>query len=138
MNGTQITSLPLDPKEAVDFIRTPETGGISVFIGSVRDKNRDKRVIGLHYQAYDTMVLKQMEQAIIKAREKWDLTRVFTGHRKGDLKIKDVAIIVACSSVHRKEAIEATSWLVDELKATLPIWKKEIYEDGSNWLDSTP
>ena len=138
MNGTHISSLPLNVEEAIEFIQNPESGGISVFVGSVRNKNRDRVVHGLHYQAYDTMVLKEMEKAIHEARNKWELNRVFTAHRKGDLNIGDIAIIVSASSVHRKEAIMAVEWLVDELKNTLPIWKKEIYEDGSEWLDSKP
>ena len=138
MNGASITSLPLSPEEAREFVTVPESGGVSVFIGTVRNKNQGKSVKGLHYQAYDSMVLKEMEKATLEARDKWDLKKVFVAHRKGDLLIGDIAIIVACSSVHRKEAIEASTWLVDKLKATLPIWKREIYEDGSEWLNPNP
>ncbi len=138
MNAAIITSDQLSPEEAIAFVSLPETGGISVFIGTVRNKNNKKRVEELHYQAYDEMVIPEMEKSILEARQKWGLRKVFVAHRKGDLQIGDIAIVVACSSIHRKESIEASTWLVDKLKATLPIWKKEIYEDGSKWLNPNP
>jgi molybdopterin synthase catalytic subunit len=138
MNATIISKESLDPEEAGRFVSHPEAGGISIFLGAVRNKNQGKKVVKLHYEAYDAMVIREMEKSILQVREKWQLNRVYLAHRAGDLEIGDIAIVIACSSIHRKEALEATSWLIDDLKARLPIWKKELYEDGSEWLNSRP
>ncbi len=138
MNINLISSQELDEKEALDFCSGKESGAVSLFLGMVRNKNNNKEVIRLVYEAYDSMVLSEMKTVIAECRQKWNLDKVYVAHRSGVLEIGDLAFIVACSSAHREASREANSWLVDTLKSRLPIWKKEEYHDGSEWLNSRP
>lgn len=90
----------------------------------------------LDYEAYVPMAIKVLEQVVQEARQKWELKHVAIYHRTGTVPVGQVSVIVAVSSAHRKEAMHATEYLIDHLKARCPIWKKEVYNDGSVWKGS--
>jgi molybdopterin synthase catalytic subunit len=125
-----ITS-PIDTQEAAESVRTPESGGIDVFIGTTRNQSRGRAVLALDYEAYEPMALKVMALLEREACDRWPLQRVTIVHRLGRVEVGETSVVVAVSSAHRKEAFEACRFLIDRLKQDVPIWKREYFADGS-------
>ena len=113
-------------------------GGICVFVGTVRDNSKGKEVSKLFFEAYNEMALKEMEKIKAYATEKWGLKKAVLIHALGTMEIGDPIVVVGASSAHRKEAFEACRFLIDELKRTVPIWKKEFFTDETVWVQPTP
>jgi molybdopterin synthase catalytic subunit len=132
-----VSSDPLDVGAIVGAASTPETGGTGVFVGTVRATptvEGDKQVVRLEYEAHPTLAESTMRTLALDAASKWGLDRVVAIHRTGACEVGDPTVVIACSAAHRAEALDATRWLIDEIKANVPIWKKEIYTDGSSWV----
>jgi len=123
----------LSVEEAYRAVATSSAGGISTFVGATRDTFEGKAVLRLEYEAYEEMASKEMRKLCDKVRARWDVKKMAVFHRLGVVPVGEASVIIAVSSAHRREAIEACHFAIDELKATVPIWKKEIYEDGSTW-----
>lgn len=117
---------------------SPQSGGIDVFIGTVRDSTKGKRVIRLEFEAYEPMALKEMGAIAAQALEKWPVQKLLIHHRTGLLEVGEVPVIIAVSCAHRNAAFEACRFVIDTLKQTVPIWKKEIFEDGEVWVAAHP
>lgn len=113
-------------------------GGICLFIGTVRNHNKGKKVTHLDFETYESMALKEMEKIASHCINELGAKRVGIFHRSGIVGISDIAVIIAVSSVHRKVAFEACEYCIDTLKETVPIWKKEHLEDGSYWVGARP
>ncbi|MET0552445.1 MAG: molybdenum cofactor biosynthesis protein MoaE [Vicinamibacteria bacterium] len=113
-------------------------GALCLFVGTVRDENRGRRVVRLEYEAYEQMALPLMEEIAAEARRRWPVTALRIVHRLGALAVGDASVAVAVASPHRDEAFAACRYAIDTLKKTVPIWKKEFYADGSAWLDDVP
>lgn len=109
-------------------------GGTVLFIGSVRDHNEDGIVSEIYYEAYKEMAEKNLAEIEIEARKKWNVKKFVAVHRIGNLKVGEVAVAVASSAEHRKEAFEACRYGIDEIKIRLPIWKKEVSDSGIAWV----
>jgi molybdopterin synthase catalytic subunit len=109
-------------------------GGTVLFIGSVRDHNEDGRVSEIYYEAYKEMAEKNLTEIEIEARKKWNIKKFVAVHRTGNLKVGEVAVAVAASAEHRKEAFEACRYGIDEIKIRVPIWKKEVSDSGIGWI----
>lgn len=120
----------LDHAEAVRFVGDPGCGAISTFLGVTRDNFEDKAVEKLSYEAYVAMAEAEMRKLCVRARERWTLAKCLILHRVGEVPVGGASVIIATSSPHREASLAATAWLIDELKATVPIWKKESYKDG--------
>jgi molybdopterin synthase catalytic subunit len=133
-----LSAQPIRIDDYYPLLQNDEAGGICLFVGTIRNKNLNKEVIALDFEAYSPMAVKQIERLVDSAREQWPLKNVVIVHRTGSLKIGDVAVLIGVSSVHRPEAFASCQWLIDELKKEVPIWKNEFYEDGSNWLVPNP
>jgi molybdopterin synthase catalytic subunit len=129
----ELTRNPIDPSTLGRA--APEDGALCLFLGVVRNENKGKRVRGLEYEAYEEMAVPLMEQIIHEAEEKWPRSVVSVVHRLGSLAIGETSVAVVATSPHRKEAFEACRFVIDTVKARVPIWKKEFYEDGSAWTD---
>ena len=129
---------PIRIESIVDNVYCENSGAVNIFIGRVRSTNKNKSVVRLEYEAYDQMALKEMEKIVRAAKEKWPIDKFAVIHRKGKLAVGDIAVVIAVSTPHRKESFEACSYMIDQLKATVPVWKKEIYEDGEEWLSAQP
>jgi molybdopterin synthase catalytic subunit len=109
-------------------------GALCLFVGVVRDHNAGRRVLWLEYEAYEDMALPLMQQIADDVRRRWPVSDVRLVHRLGRLEIGEPSVAVAVASPHRAEAFAACRHAIDTLKATVPIWKKEFYADGSAWL----
>lgn len=117
---------------------TPADGAACLFVGVVRNENRGRTVVGLEYEAYEEMALPLMEAIAAETRERFPVTEARLVHRLGPLAVGEASVAVAVSSPHRAEAFAACRFAIDALKARVPIWKKELYADGSAWLDEAP
>lgn len=131
----EITPEPLDPQRFVEYVRSDESGAIALFFGVVRDNNLGRRVLYLEYDAYAEMATKVMRDIAAEISARWPITAVAIQHRTGRLEIGETSLLVAVSAPHRKEAFEACHALVDRFKEVVPIWKKEVWEGGEEWIE---
>jgi molybdopterin synthase catalytic subunit len=129
-----VTSSQIDPARIFVEVSTPQSGGIGIFVGTVRNHSGGKRVSQLEYSAYVPMAEKLMAGIEEEMRHTWVLHRVALVHRTGLLNVGDVAVVTAVSSAHRNEAFDACRYAIDKIKSVVPIWKKEFYEDGLAWV----
>ena len=134
----QISPTPLNIQACIDWIMSPESGGIDVFIGTVRNATKGKPVIRLEFEAYEPMAIAEMEKIIKQAAEQWPIQKTLIHHRTGTLEVGEVPVIIAVSAAHRAAAFDACRYIIDTLKQTVPIWKKEIFEDGEVWVAAHP
>ena len=119
-------------------VKHPEDGAVAIFDGIVRNNSRSRRTLYLDYTAYEPMALRQMEQLAQQALAKYAIRDVRVVHRLGRLQIGETSVYIAVASAHRAAAFDACRWLIDTLKKTVPIWKKEYFEDGAVWADGEP
>jgi molybdopterin synthase catalytic subunit len=132
-----IRETPLDVGEVLSALADRAAGGVDVFVGTVRDHDHDQGVTGLDYSAHPT-ALQRMAEVAERIAEKYDVIAVAAVHRVGRLAIGDAAVVVATAAAHRGEAFEASRALIDELKATVPIWKHQLFTDGTDEWVGTP
>ena len=130
----KLTEEPIDVQAVVEEAQSGNAGAVNVFIGTVRNKTSGKKVVRLEYEAYDKMAVKKMEEVVAEARTKWPVEKAAVVHRKGVLQIGEAAVVIAVSTPHRKASFEACEFIIDTLKQVVPIWKKEIFEDGGIWV----
>lgn len=116
----------------------PHSGGICVFVGTVREFTDAQEVVGLEFETYEKMALKEMDKIAEIALEKWSLKKVVIKHAVGIKKVEEPVVIVGASSAHRSECFEACRFLIDTLKETVPIWKKEMFKDKTVWVSAHP
>ncbi len=133
-----ITSKKLILQDCLDFVQDPSCGGIAVFVGTVRNSTQNKTVTLLDFSSYEPMALKEMQIIAVLALEKFPIHKIAIHHAVGALKIEDIPVIITVSSKHRKAAFEACEFAIDTLKESVPIWKKEHFEDGAVWVNSHP
>ncbi|HVV54888.1 MAG TPA: molybdenum cofactor biosynthesis protein MoaE [Mucilaginibacter sp.] len=133
-----ISGKPLNIQSCIDWVMSPQSGGTDVFIGTVRDSTKGKKVIRLEFEAYEPMALKEMEKIAAQAFEKWPVQKLLIHHRTGILEVGEVPVVIAVSCAHRAAAFEACRYVIDTLKQTVPIWKKEVFEDGETWVAAHP
>ncbi|NEW78730.1 MAG: molybdenum cofactor biosynthesis protein MoaE [Gelidibacter sp.] len=133
-----ITSEKLMVQDCYDFVQDASCGGIAVFVGTVRNSTQNKTVTLLDFSAYEPMALKEMQKIADLALVKFKIHKIAIHHAVGELQIGAVPVIIAVSSAHRKAAFEACEFAIDTLKETVPIWKKEHFEDGEVWVNSHP
>ncbi len=133
-----ITNNPLNVTDCVTWVSSPNCGGIDVFIGTVRNETKEKRVVRLEFEAYESMALMEMEKIAAAIFEKWNVEKVLIHHAVGNLVVGEIPVIIAVASAHRAAAFEACRFAIDSLKMSVPIWKKEIFEDGEVWVSAHP
>jgi molybdopterin synthase catalytic subunit len=126
------------PHDFVPKLEQPEDGAVVIFDGIVRNHSRGRPTLYLDYDAYEEMALKQMGSLAEQALSKFAIRNVALVHRLGRLEIGESSVFIAVFSAHRAAAFEACRWLIDTLKKTVPIWKKEFFEDGAVWADGEP
>ncbi len=131
----RIVESKIDREEIVQSVATPESGAIATFDGTVRNHAREKPVTHLHYEAFSEMALKELEKIRAEAMQRWPLNGMAIVHRVGRMEIGESSVFIAVSSAHRKDAFEACRFAIDTLKTTVPIWKKEHYQDGEVWIE---
>lgn len=123
---------------AYAFILDESCGGNCFFAGTVRNKNKGKKVTHLDFESYEPMAIKEMSKIADQCLKKFDVLKVAIHHRSGYVGLKDIAVIIAISAPHRGDAFKACQFAIDSLKETVPIWKKEHLEDGSYWVGARP
>ncbi len=126
---------PLDPADTTAAVERPAAGAVVLFFGNVRDENKGRAVAHLVYDAYPSMAEKVMRRLAAEAIERFGLEDAAVLHRTGRLEIGETSLLVAVSHGHRREAFEAGLWLVDEIKRQVPVWKKEVWADGEEWIE---
>jgi molybdopterin synthase catalytic subunit len=134
----KITKEILDIQGCIDFVLSPQCGGINLFIGTVRNATKGRMVTGLEFEAYESMALSEMKKIADAAVEKWPVQKMVIHHRLGRLEVGEVPVVIAVAAAHRAAAFEACRYVIDTLKQTVPIWKKEIFEDGEVWVAAHP
>jgi molybdopterin synthase catalytic subunit/molybdopterin converting factor small subunit len=128
----------IDTQAVLNKLKQPEDGAAVVFEGIVRDNTRGRRTLYLNYEAYEEMALKQMNALSEQALQQFSIRDVAIVHRLGRLEIGETSVLIVVASAHRATAFDACRWLIDTLKRTVPIWKKEHFEDGAVWADGEP
>lgn len=134
----KITEKPIDVQKVIDTASSLGAGAVNVFIGSVRNTAHGKNVVWLEYEAYETMAVSEIRKIIEEASHRWPLMGWAVSHRIGTLKPGETAVAVAVSAPHRHESFEACHFIIDQLKEKAPIWKKEVFEDGEEWVSARP
>ena len=127
--------VPIDTQGVLGGIKQGEDGAAVAFEGVVRNQTRGRRTLHLDYEAYEEMALRQMESLAEQALKQFQVREVRLVHRLGRLEIGETSVLIAVASAHRAAAFDACRWLIDTLKRTVPIWKKEYFEDGAVWAD---
>lgn len=135
---SEIVRERIDTASLLEGIKQPEDGAAVVFEGIVRNNTRGRRTLFLDYEAYEEMALKQMDGLAEQALSQFKVRDVRLVHRLGRLQIGETSVAVIVASAHRGPAFEACRWLIDTLKRSIPIWKKEHFEDGAVWADGEP
>jgi len=134
----KITSEKLDLQECYNFVEDDSCGGISAFVGTVRNDTQGKEVTQLDFSTYKPMAIKEMQKIADLILEKFDIKKIAIHHAEGMLHIREIPVIITVSSKHRKAAFEACEFAIDTLKETVPIWKKEYFSDGEIWVNAHP
>lgn len=141
MDFAELTTDPIDITSVARRIVPPECGATVTLDGYARQFTKDK-VSGevketdhLVYEAYESMAVKEMLKLIASAKEQFDIANVGIVHRTGKLEIGETSVVISVASPHRKAAFAACEWIIRELKRTVPIWKKEVYSDGEEWIE---
>jgi molybdopterin synthase catalytic subunit len=130
----EVTADSLSVDELVRVVLTGGDGAVVTFVGTVRDNHQGRRVLALEYEAYPDMAVAEMRRIGCEMIRKWGLHGIAMRHRTGKLAVGEISVAIAASSPHRREAFEACSEALDMLKATVPVWKKEYFEDGEVWV----
>lgn len=136
--SVKILSEKLDLQECYDFVTDPSCGGISVFVGTVRNATKNKEVTRLDFSTYKSMAIKEMKKIANTALTKFAIKKIAIHHAEGSLNIGDIPVIITVSSPHRGAAFEACQYAINTLKETVPIWKKEYFSDGEVWVNAHP
>lgn len=130
-----ITYNPINILEIIKSVKEDEGGAIVTFIGTVRNENKGRKVRYLLYEAYEEMAIPIMKEIAEEAKLKWNLKKIAITHRIGKLEIGDESIVIAVSSTHRDEGFKACHFIIDKIKEIVPIWKKEYFEGGEEWIE---
>jgi molybdopterin synthase catalytic subunit len=133
-----ITAKPLDINACYQQVKHPAAGGIDIFVGTVRDHTKERKVLRLEYEAYAPMAEKEIKKIFEKAEINWKIIHAVVHHRTGTLQPGEAAVIIAVATAHRQAAFEACKFIIDEMKVSVPIWKKEVFEHGEEWVSAHP
>jgi MoaE-MoaD fusion protein len=137
-NSTGLTRKPIDAEELILAAKRGEDGAVVVFDGIVRNNTRGRQTLHLDYEAYEEMAEKQMRDLADQAGTRFGVRHVSIVHRLGRLQIGETSVLIVVASAHRAQAFEACRWLIDTLKKTVPIWKRETFVDGAVWAPGEP
>ena len=130
----ELTYQTLDPEKTTALVRQDSNGAVVTFLGTTRDSFEGRRVIMLEYEAFEEMAINKLEEIRRELQAEFQIEDIAIAHRIGSVPIGEISLVVAVASPHRLEAFQACHQAVNRLKETVPIWKKEIYEDGSRWV----
>jgi molybdopterin synthase catalytic subunit/molybdopterin converting factor small subunit len=129
-----LSERPLSLEAVVEEVRSPRAGAIATFVGTTRERSRGRDVRELEYEAYAGMAEQVMEQIADDLRDRYDLCAIAIHHRTGRVEIGEASVVIAVSAPHRQDALAACREAIDTLKERVPLWKKEVYEGGEEWI----
>lgn len=135
MDFYELTSDPINISDVARRVVPPECGATVTLDGYVRQFTKGRETLYLEYEAYEPMALKELQKLIAAAKAEFEISNVGIVHRTGKLKIGETSVVISVAAPHRKAAFAACEWLIKELKRTVPIWKKEVYADGEEWVE---
>ncbi len=141
MDFCELTTKPIDVTSVARRVVPPECGATVTLDGYARKFTRDKQTGEIReteylvYEAYDVMAVKEMQKLVDEAKRQFEIANVGIIHRTGRLEIGETSVVISIAAPHRKDAFAACEWLIRELKRTVPIWKKEVYADGEQWIE---
>ncbi len=138
MIDIRVTEDPLNINECLTIAQDLSSGGVATFIGTVRNVTQNKPVIRLEYECYESMARKEIKKVIDQAIQLFSVRNIVVHHRTGILFPGDAAVIIVVSDGHRDAVFDACRYVIDTIKKTVPIWKKEIFEDGEEWVSAHP
>ncbi|XWS52651.1 hypothetical protein CRYUN_Cryun11dG0089200 [Craigia yunnanensis] len=127
----------IDLAKYIQYVSAPQAGATATFSGTTRDTFDGKTVVELRYEAYVPMAIRNLKSICSSARSSWDLHSIAVAHRLGAVPVGETSVFIAVSATHRADALDACKFLIDELKASVPIWKKEVYSNGEVWKENT-
>jgi molybdopterin synthase catalytic subunit len=130
----EITDQPIITQDIINKVVDRNAGAVTTFIGTVRELTKGKKTLFLIYEAYEKMAVKQLSRIGDEIIERWPNAKVAITHRVGKLEITDIAVVIAVSTPHRKDAYDANEYAIERIKQIVPIWKKEHWEDGETWV----
>lgn len=133
-----VTENPLEVEKAYAHAQAGNTGAVNIFVGTVRNKTDTRNVVNLEYEAYEGMAIKEMRKIAEEAASKWPVEKIIIHHRVGKLSVSEATVVIAVSTPHRHDSFEACRYIIDTLKKSVPIWKKEVFEDGEEWVSAHP
>lgn len=138
MIDVKIKKSPLNVAKYTQKATNPASGGTAIFVGSVRNQTNGRKVLRLEFETYPAMALKELTKVAATASERWPISDILIHHREGVVQVGQPAVVIIVSSAHREAAFKACRYAIDTLKQTVPIWKKEFFEDGSQWVTPHP
>ena len=138
MIDIRISAELLSLETSLTVITDSTCGGVASFVGTVRAQNANRKVLHLEFECYEAMALKEMQRIAEDCTEKFKVKNICIHHRIGVVKVGDPAVVIAVNAEHRNGIFDACSYIIDTLKQTVPIWKKEVFEDGSHWVSAYP
>ena len=127
----------IDIAKYINYVSAPQAGAVATFSGTTRDTFDGKTVVELRYEAYVPMAVRRIKHICSSARASWSLISIAVAHRLGPVAVGETSIFIAISSVHRADALDACKFVIDEIKASVPIWKKEVYANGEVWKENS-
>ena len=130
----RVTNQAIDLNELVRYVADAEAGAIVPFIGTTRNNNEGRKVLALDYDGYPEMAEKELARIGAEAKNKWPICKMAIVHRLGPVQIGEASVIIVVSSAHRDAAFAASRFAIEEIKKTVPIWKKEVFEGGEVWI----
>lgn len=133
-NVVSLSESAIDVNAILQYVSSPDSGAIDMFVGTVRNHSEGRTVLQLEYSAYIPMAERLMVEIEREVRGKWEVHKMAIVHRVGVLKVAEVAVVIAVSSSHRKDAFEACRYAIDRIKTVVPIWKKEEFAEGAVWV----
>ena len=135
MDFCELTTDPIDITSVARRVVPPECGATVTLDGYVRQFTKGRETLYLVYEAYEPMALKEMQKLVEQAKTEFEISNIGIVHRLGKLEIGETSVVISVAAPHRKAAFAACEWLIRELKRTVPIWKKEVYADGEEWIE---
>lgn len=134
----QLKNQALSVADCTQKVQDDGAGAINLFVGTVRNATKGRKVLKLDFEAYKPMAINEMRKIADQAQKQWNAQKIVIHHRIGTLTIGEIAVIIAVSTPHRKASFEACQFCIDTLKQSVPIWKKEFFEDGEIWVAAHP
>lgn len=138
MKNVLVTDEILSLQDCMALVMNEGTGGIVNFVGTVRNQTKGEKVLQLEFEAYKKMAVSEMNKIADAALKKFDIQHIVIHHRTGTLKVKEIPVVIVVAAAHRKAAFKACEFAINTLKETVPIWKKEFFENGTQWVSAHP